>query len=82
MSKGLFSSNQPPEKQLEMTLKEPKIKDIILDLEAGETTAFPISKKGSVTGIVCYLNRMYQGERVWHTRAKRVEFEILVIRDK
>lgn len=82
MGEGLFSTNLSPEMKVEITDNDKTIDQIIMDLEVGESTSFPISKKSSVTGRVSDLNRQSNGDRVWHTRSIRSNFEILVIRDR
>lgn len=81
MSKGLFFVPDDPEKQLEFTREVPIDKQIT-DLEVGGEVSFPISKKGSVTGRVSDLNRKFAGEKIWHTKTMKLNFTILVIRDK
>lgn len=82
MCKGLFFVPENEEKQLEVTKKEHSIDDEILKMRVGDNISFPISKKGSVTGRVSDLNHKYAGEKIWHTKTIKVEFVILVIRDK
>lgn len=82
MSKGLFFASDHQEKQLELPLKDTPIDEEIVSMEVGEQISFPISKKGSVTGRVSDLNKKFGGDKVWHTRTIKVEFSILVIRDK
>lgn len=76
MSKGLFFSQNSDEN------KTLSIDEKILAMSVGETIRFPVSKKGSVTGRVSDLNKKFKCERIWHTRTVKIEFCILVIRDK
>lgn len=82
MSKGLFFSENSTENKVEFANKDVPIDDKIIGMSVGETISFPVSKKGSVTGRVSDLNKKYMGERIWHTKTMKVDFCILVIRDK
>lgn len=82
MLKGLFFVSDNEEKQLELPQKDTPIDEQITNLGVGESVSFPISKKGSITGRVSDLNKKFDGEKIWHTRTEKVNFTILVIRDK
>lgn len=82
MCKGLFFVPEDPEKQLEIAQKHSCIDKEIVNMRVGDEISYPISKKGSVTGRVSDLNHKYAGEKIWHTKTKKAEFQILVIRDK
>lgn len=82
MSKGLFFSQNSDENKTEFTSNDISIDEKILAMSVGETIRFPVSKKGSVTGRVSDLNKKFKYERIWHTRTMKIEFCILVIRDK
>lgn len=82
MGKGLFFTQNSDENKAEFASNDMPIDEKILAMSVGETISFPVSKKGSVTGRVSDLNKKYKGERIWHTRTMKIEFSILVIRDK
>lgn len=82
MSKGLFFTQNSVENNAECSNNDIPIDERILAMSVGEAIRFPVSKKGSVTGRVSDLNKKYKGERIWHTRTMKIEFCILVIRDK
>lgn len=82
MGKGLFFTRNSDENKAEFANNDMPIDEKILAMSVGETISFPVSKKGSVTGRVSDLNKKYKGERIWHTRTMKIEFSILVIRDK
>lgn len=82
MGKGLFFSQNSDENKAEFTTNDKTIDEKIISMSVGETISFPVSKKGSVTGRVSDLNKRFNGEKIWHTRTMKVDFCILVIRDK
>lgn len=82
MSKGLFFNNNSTENKVEFANNDMTIDDRIIAMSVGETISFPVSKKSSITARVSDLNLKYFGERIWHTRTVKVDFCILVIRDK
>lgn len=82
MGKGLFFRQNSDENKAEFANNDMPIDEKILAMSVGETIRFPVSKKGSVTGRVSDLNKKYKCERIWHTRTMKIEFSILVIRDK
>lgn len=82
MGKGLFFTQNSDENKAEFANNDMPIDEKILAMSVGETISFPVSKKGSVTGRVSNLNKKYKDERIWHTRTMKIEFSILVIRDK
>lgn len=82
MGKGLFTNENSAENKVEFANCDTSIDEKIIGMSVGDAISFPVSKKGTITGRVSDLNRKYFGERVWHTKTEKIEFRILVIRDK